>query len=48
MAVADQYDDFRQEEYRTHMETDERFTAMTKYGVIAVVVLLVLMAIFLV
>jgi hypothetical protein len=48
MAVADQNDDFRQEEYRTHMETYERFTAMTKYGVIAVVVLLVLMAIFLV
>jgi hypothetical protein len=48
MAVADQNDDFRQEEYRTHMETYERFTAMTKYSVIAVVVLLVLMAFFLV
>ena len=48
MAVADQNDDFRQEEYRTHMETYQRFTTMTKYGVIAVVVILVLMAIFLV
>ena len=48
MAVADQNDDFRQEEYRTHLETYQRFTALTKYGVIAVVVVLVLMAIFLV
>ncbi len=46
MAVADQNDDFRQEEYRTHMETYQLFTAMTKYGVIAVVVILVLMAMF--
>jgi hypothetical protein len=48
MAVADQNDDFRQEEYRTHLETYQRFTAMTKYGVIAVVAVLILMAIFLV
>ena len=48
MAVADQNDDFRQEEYRTHLETYQRFTALTKYGIIAVVVILVLMAIFLV
>jgi hypothetical protein len=48
MAVADQNDDFRQEEYRTHLETYHRFTMLTKYGIIAVVAILVLMAIFLV
>ncbi len=48
MAVADQNDEFRREEYQTHMETYERFTSLTKYSVIAVVALLVLMAIFLV
>jgi len=48
MAVADQNDDFRNEEFRAHLETYERFTMLTKYGAIAVVVVLVLMAIFLV
>jgi hypothetical protein len=48
MAVADLNDDFRKEEYRAHLETYQRFTTMTKFGVIAVVAVLVLMAIFLV
>ena len=48
MAVADQNDDFRKEEYRTHLETYQRFTTLTKYGVVAVAIILVLMAIFLV
>jgi hypothetical protein len=48
MAVADLNDDFRKEEYRTHLETYERFTKLTKFGVIAVVAILVLMAVFLV
>jgi hypothetical protein len=48
MAVADTDDDFRNEEYRTHLETYERFTTLTKFGVIAVLAILVLMAIFLV
>ncbi|WP_198038321.1 aa3-type cytochrome c oxidase subunit IV [Skermanella stibiiresistens] len=40
-------DEFRKEEYRAHMDTYERFTALTKYSAIAVAVILVLMAIFL-
>jgi len=47
MAVTDQNDDFRKEEFRAHLETYERFTTLTKYGAAAVVIVLVLMAIFL-
>lgn len=47
MAVADNNDDLRNEEFRAHLETYERFTMLTKYGTIAVVAILVLMAIFL-
>lgn len=47
MAVADNNDDLRNEEFRAHLETYQLFTMLTKYGTIAVVVILVLMAIFL-
>jgi hypothetical protein len=48
MAVADSNDDLRDEDFRAHLDTYERFTALVKYGTVAVVILLILMAFFLV
>jgi hypothetical protein len=48
MAVAHDNDDLQDEDFRAHKESYDMFTAMVKWGSIAVIILLILMAYFLV
>jgi len=47
MAVIDDKDLLRDEYYRSHLETYKGFVVLVKYGTIAVAVVLILMALFL-